>query len=57
MDPSSGLCVGCLRTLDEIARWGGMAEARRERVMRALPDRAARLSDTAQRRRDAINRR
>jgi len=22
MDAASGLCVGCLRTLDEIARWG-----------------------------------
>lgn len=22
MDESSGLCIGCLRTLDEIARWG-----------------------------------
>jgi len=21
MDPSTGLCEGCLRTLDEIARW------------------------------------
>lgn len=22
MDAASGLCVGCLRTLDEIAQWG-----------------------------------
>lgn len=22
MDPASGLCLGCLRTLEEIARWG-----------------------------------
>lgn len=23
MDAASGLCLGCLRTLDEVARWGG----------------------------------
>jgi predicted Fe-S protein YdhL (DUF1289 family) len=30
IDPVTGLCVGCLRTLDEIARWGGLdVEAKR----------------------------
>jgi len=24
LDASSGLCVGCLRTLDEIAAWGSL---------------------------------
>lgn len=28
-----GLCDGCLRTTDEIARWSTMSEAERERVM------------------------
>jgi predicted Fe-S protein YdhL (DUF1289 family) len=30
IDPVTGLCVGCLRTLDEIARWSVLdAEAKR----------------------------
>jgi uncharacterized protein len=39
MDPQSELCRGCLRTLDEIARWGAMSETEREAVMRELPSR------------------
>ena len=34
-----GRCEGCARTLDEIARWTGMGEAERARVMRELPRR------------------
>ena len=26
MDPVRGVCIGCCRTLDEIARWSGMPE-------------------------------
>lgn len=33
MDPSSGLCLGCRRTLDEIARWSEMTEEERRRVL------------------------
>jgi len=39
MDPQRGLCLGCARTLDEIARWGAMTEAEREAVLRQLPQR------------------
>ena len=41
MDPVRGVCIGCCRTLDEIARWGAMTEAERERVLAALPSRKA----------------
>jgi uncharacterized protein len=41
MDPVRGVCIGCCRTLDEIARWAGMTEAERERVLAALPSRKA----------------
>ena len=44
MDAQSGYCRGCLRTLDEIARWGGMSDAERQAVLAALP---ARGSDVA----------
>jgi predicted Fe-S protein YdhL (DUF1289 family) len=39
MDPQRGLCLGCRRTLDEIARWSAMSEAEREAVLRQLPQR------------------
>ncbi len=35
-DPALGLCRGCKRTLDEIARWGGMDDRERLRVLAAL---------------------
>jgi uncharacterized protein len=41
MDPQRGLCMGCLRTLDEIARWAGMTEVEREQVLEELPSRQA----------------
>jgi len=31
-----GRCTGCLRTLDEIARWGSMAHGERRHVMDVL---------------------
>jgi predicted Fe-S protein YdhL (DUF1289 family) len=37
MEPRLGLCLGCKRTLDEIARWGTMDDAERERVLAQLP--------------------
>ncbi|MEZ5970886.1 MAG: DUF1289 domain-containing protein [Hyphomonadaceae bacterium] len=37
----TGQCVGCGRTLQEIARWGAMEEAERQAIMRDLPDRLA----------------
>ncbi|MGF1659637.1 MAG: DUF1289 domain-containing protein [Rubrimonas sp.] len=41
--PGAGLCVGCLRTGDEIARWGAMSPQARRALMAALPARAALL--------------
>jgi predicted Fe-S protein YdhL (DUF1289 family) len=31
-----GLCIGCLRTGDEIARWSGLKDAERLRIMDEL---------------------
>lgn len=39
----TGLCVGCGRTLQEIARWGAMDEAERRAIMAALPARQSGL--------------
>jgi uncharacterized protein len=38
---ATGLCIGCGRTLAEIAGWGGMDEAQRRAIMAEL---AARLA-------------
>jgi predicted Fe-S protein YdhL (DUF1289 family) len=43
MDPVRGVCIGCCRTLDEIARWGAMTEKERAAIMHALPGRRAAL--------------
>lgn len=41
IDEGSGLCIGCGRTLDEIARWTAMGEAGRQRVWAQLRGRLA----------------
>jgi len=42
LDARSGLCLGCGRTVEEIARWTAMGAAERARVMGELPQRLAR---------------
>lgn len=44
IDDASGLCAGCGRTLDEIARWGSFDEPARRAIMAALPARMAALA-------------
>jgi predicted Fe-S protein YdhL (DUF1289 family) len=39
LDPASDLCNGCGRTLDEIARWYGLSNDERLRIMAELPAR------------------
>lgn len=39
VDGASGLCIGCGRTLGEIAAWGGYGEERRRTIMAELPSR------------------
>ncbi len=41
IDPRTGLCFGCGRTLPEIARWHRMDGAERRAVMALLPARMA----------------
>ena len=39
---AEGLCIGCRRTLAEIARWGTMSDTERLRCMReVLPKRSS----------------
>jgi predicted Fe-S protein YdhL (DUF1289 family) len=39
IDPKTGLCLGCGRTLAEIARWPRMERAERLALMASLPQR------------------
>jgi predicted Fe-S protein YdhL (DUF1289 family) len=36
LDPISGLCLGCGRSLAEITRWTQMSDAERERLVAEL---------------------
>lgn len=39
VDGASGYCLGCRRTLPEIASWGRLSDQERAEIMAALPDR------------------
>ena len=39
LDPVTGYCRGCHRTLDEIANWADYSEAEAREVLALLPDR------------------
>mgnify|MGYP001803642691 CR=1 FL=1 len=39
--PASRLCLGCHRTIDEIAGWAGYSSSERQAVLDMLPERAA----------------
>lgn len=41
MDASSGLCEGCMRTLDEIAGWGMLDNRAKREIWSKIEQRAA----------------
>ena len=41
MNPATGYCDGCLRTIDEIARWTVFTEDEKRAVLAELPRRRA----------------
>ena len=43
VDGESGLCLGCFRTLGEIAQWSRLDEAERTQITAALPARRGRI--------------
>jgi predicted Fe-S protein YdhL (DUF1289 family) len=42
--PTARMCIGCGRSLDEIARWIALPETERTAIMAQLPARLAALS-------------
>lgn len=47
IDPHSGLCRGCGRTIHEIAAWSTMPEPERRAVMACLPARIGAVTSVA----------
>jgi hypothetical protein len=43
IDGESGLCLGCFRTLQEVAGWSRLSDAERDLVMAELPSRRSRI--------------
>ncbi len=41
IDPESGWCAGCLRTIDEIAAWGALDDRARREIRQRLRERRA----------------
>ncbi len=46
MDPRTGWCEGCLRTIDEIASWSVLDDEQKRSVWARLDDRRRRKGDT-----------
>lgn len=46
MDPHSGICAGCFRTLDEIAAWSRLDDRQRLGVLAAVVHRREELHPT-----------
>jgi len=42
LDSESGCCRGCFRTIAEIAAWGSLGGAEKQRILGELPARRAR---------------
>ncbi len=41
LDPASGFCRGCYRTIDEIAGWASLGAAEKRAILECLPARRA----------------
>ena len=39
LDAAGNICIGCKRTVDEIALWGSLSDAQRAQIMAELPGR------------------
>ena len=48
MDDATGWCLGCARTLPEIAAWAGLDDAAKRQVWALLPERRMALGDRFQ---------
>jgi predicted Fe-S protein YdhL (DUF1289 family) len=49
IEPATGLCTGCGRSLVQIARWSSMTNEERQRIMNELSDRRIQARRNAER--------
>lgn len=47
MNPVSGLCEGCQRTIDEIAAWSRMDDPEKRAVWRMIEERRAHIAQSS----------
>lgn len=47
MDPATGWCLGCHRTIAEIAGWGRLDDTSKQQILLRLPPRRAAMPTTA----------
>ena len=47
IDPATGLCVGCRRTLDEIAGWAGFSDDQRRTINASLSGRTTSTAEAS----------
>lgn len=47
MDPATGWCVGCRRTIDEIVAWASLDDTARLRIFSALKQRRRSIAEAA----------
>jgi predicted Fe-S protein YdhL (DUF1289 family) len=46
IDPATGWCEGCLRTIDEIGAWGTLDDRAKRDIWKLLPSRRQQPADT-----------
>jgi len=44
LDNQTGLCVGCLRTMNEIAAWGRIDDAKKREIYKKIDHRKKKIS-------------
>ena len=47
MDPATGFCLGCRRTLDEIAGWRDFSNAEKRAVLARIDTRQERIQESS----------
>ena len=47
MDAQRGLCLGCARTLEEIAGWASLTDQQRDQILSELPKRKSDVAKIA----------
>jgi predicted Fe-S protein YdhL (DUF1289 family) len=47
LNPRTGFCIGCGRTIDEITQWACLSPQQRQHILAALPARVSAVAPAA----------